>query len=150
MAHAVIFCTGCKRHMHRAKKLCKEVQKDSANQRKYRQENAKEKREICQICTKHLRNNMIKFTKINFLLNFHAAAWAFGTAIASILVKTLHPKKDVGNFFGRIAPKGTATHTWLLIVAEGGFLFRKGRLRAVSKEKKMGIERRKSKWIFLH
>lgn len=29
MAHAVIFCTGCKRHMHRAKKLCKEVQKDS-------------------------------------------------------------------------------------------------------------------------
>lgn len=30
MARAVIFCTGCKRHMHRAKKLCKEVQKDSA------------------------------------------------------------------------------------------------------------------------
>lgn len=31
MARAVIFCTGCKRHMHRAKKLCKEVQKDSAH-----------------------------------------------------------------------------------------------------------------------
>lgn len=31
MARAVIFCMGCKRHMHRAKKLCKEVQKDSAN-----------------------------------------------------------------------------------------------------------------------
>lgn len=30
MARAVIFCMGCKRHMHRAKKLCKEVQKDSA------------------------------------------------------------------------------------------------------------------------
>lgn len=30
MARAVIFCTGCKRHMHRAKKLCKEVQKDFA------------------------------------------------------------------------------------------------------------------------
>ena len=54
---------------------------------------------------------MIKFTKINFLLSFYAAALAFGTAIASILVKTLHPKKDVGNFFRRIAPKGTATHT---------------------------------------
>lgn len=31
MARAVIFCMGCKRHMHRAKKLCKEVQKDSAH-----------------------------------------------------------------------------------------------------------------------
>ena len=42
-------------------------------------------------------------------------------------------------------------HTQLLIVAEGGeFLFRKGQLRDVSKEKKMGIERRKLEWIFLH
>lgn len=119
-------------------------------QRKCRQEKTRGKRGICQICTKYLQDNMIKFTKINFLLSFYAAALAFGTAIASILVKTLHPKKDVGNFLGELLRR-VQRHTRLLIVAEGGrFLFRKGQQCDVSKEKKMGIERRKPKWIFLH
>ena len=53
---------------------------------------------------------MAKFTKINFLLNFRAVAWAFGTAIASILVKTLHPKKDVGNFLEICSEGDSDTH----------------------------------------
>ena len=47
MARAVIFCTGCKRHMHRAKKLCKEVQKDSAKAKEIPSRENKEKRETC-------------------------------------------------------------------------------------------------------
>lgn len=47
MARAVIFCMGCKRHMHRAKKLCKEVQKDSANAKEMpSRENKGEKRNL--------------------------------------------------------------------------------------------------------
>ena len=53
---------------------------------------------------------MAKFTKINFLLNFRAVAWAFGTAIASILVKMLHPKKDVGNFWEICSEGYSDTH----------------------------------------
>ena len=73
MARAVIFCMGCKRHMHRAKKLCKEVQKDSANAKEMPSRENKGERGICQICTKCLQDTMIKFTKINFLLSFYAA-----------------------------------------------------------------------------
>jgi hypothetical protein len=47
MARAVIFCMGCKRHMHRAKKLCKEVQKDSAKANEIPSRENKEKSGTC-------------------------------------------------------------------------------------------------------
>lgn len=103
---ANIACTG-------AKIACAKVQRNSAKKEKKLSTKEGEKNKILSFSTNHSQNNRARFTKKKFLVEISRKTNAFGTAIASILVKTLHSLKVVGNFFGYIV-RGRATKCTML------------------------------------
>lgn len=112
MARAVIFCMGCKRHMHRAKKLCKEVQKDSANAKEMQsRENKGEKRDLSDLHKMFARYHD-KIHKNKFLVEFLCCRIGFWHGNCIYFGKDAAPEKRCRKLFWANCSEGYSdTHS---------------------------------------
>lgn len=95
MARAAIFCTGCKRHMHRAKKLCKEVQKNSAHANEIPLRENKRKKKGLSDLHKILAKWNDKIHKNKFLVEFSCCRMGFWHGDCIYFGKDAAPRKKM-------------------------------------------------------